>query len=148
MSRLRLTLAGIGVLLVLLLIWVVAASGNPVVPNEYQDIDLGMTMQEVDAILSPGRFRLSSGPGYSGWQRDQQQTPECYALLTDSTQWNQRFRIVTWRDPEWSIAVTYDTNNLVAGRSLVQIDRNELSFQRNPLLWMKRKLGWFGKPIP
>lgn len=66
MSRLRLTLAGIGLLLVLFLIWVVAASRNPVVPNEYQHINLGMTMPEVDAILLPGSFRLPSGPAILG----------------------------------------------------------------------------------
>jgi hypothetical protein len=148
MSRRWLALAGIGLFVGIVLIWVVADSSHPVVPSEYQDIGLGMTVQEVNAILEPGPFRQPNGPGYSGWQKDAQQTPECYALMTDSTQWNQRFRTVTWRESEWSMTLTYDANNLVAGKSLVLIDHNEFSFQRNPLLWIRRKLGRFRGPIP
>lgn len=148
MSHRCLALAGIGLFVGIVLIWVVADSNNPVVPNEYQDIGLGMTMQEVDAILVPGPFRQPNGPGYSGWQKDAQQTPECYELMTDSAKWNQRFRMVTWRETEWSITITYDANNMVAGKSLVLIDRNEFSFQRNPRLWIQRKLGRFRGPIP
>src|SRR5438067_1362451 len=98
-SRRLFALAGSGLFAVVVCWWYVSASSSPAIPSEYQDIRLGMPMDEVNAILASGSFRQPSGPGYSGRQKDEQQTKE-YAerRWSDNAKGNWSYRRVTWRD--------------------------------------------------
>src|SRR5688572_32100907 len=124
LSRRRRYLLALAIALLAGIAFVWWAYSTPALPGEYAELHLGMPRQEVDGILAAGSFRTLAGLGFSGWQKDEQQTKECADLRwTDVTKWSERFQRVTWwRQDAWSIAVTFDADGNLAGKSLVLMD--------------------------
>jgi hypothetical protein len=143
-GRFLLILAGIAAFAGLVC-WLALPRVPPGVPSEYRAIALGMTKNRANGILTAGTFRPFTGPGFSGTQKDEQYTRECADLRSDAARWHQLYRIEVWRSDDWSISLTFDSSDVVAGKTLVLIDHGEFSFFRNPVLWIKRR---FAGPVP
>jgi hypothetical protein len=119
---------------VVVLLWLFFSTDR-ISPQSYDRIMLGMTQEEVEAIIG-----LPPGDYYSGPMGVFGRGP--FVLLTDAEgEGGMNSPMSFWRGDTWQINVTLNENREVVGRSLSSLHA-PVSGQFSFLEWLRERLPW------